>query len=420
MSSFFKKDLLVFWRDRKEILLAVFLPIILIVILNTAFSGLFSSDSEPVYIDLGVVLEDDETAGLEQFENKVESLEIAPDEKQRIVEHAMQIGVNQQFVGFFKNPELSEWVTVQEVTEQEARKLVEMEELDAYIKIPNGFTDTVLSSSLLGIESEIGVTIHAKEQSTELSTIEDVVRQFINTVNMQFALGQTGDLDQAAQPVLPQGGKELVDDVDSYTFPQYFTIGISTLCALFIAQTIAVKTITEKRERVFNRIILSNSRPFHYLMGKVLSTFCLAWIQMMMTYVIIQLMLDVFPHKTASFWIGLFLMISLFSLAVAGLSGLFTSIALNMKDTNSAAGIFTMIVMTLGALGGSFFPLQGLPGFVQMIGEWTPNGVTQTALIQFIQYERLQDLVIPLGLLLGFFALCLVIALFMFPRRGRI
>lgn len=420
MSSFFKKDLLVFWRDRKEILLAVFLPIILIVILNTVFSGLFSSDAESIQIDLGMVLEDDETAGLEQFAKKVEGLDIAPEEKQRILEQAMQIGVNQQLTGFFKHPELTEWVTVQEVTEEEAQKLVESEELDAYIKIPNGFTDTVLSSSMLGIESKLGVTIHAKEQSTELSTIEDVVHQFINTVNMQIALGQTGELNQATQPELPQGGKELVADVDSYTFSQYFTIGISTLCALFIAQTVALKTITEKRERVFNRIILSNSRPFHYLMGKVLSTFCLAWIQMMMTYMMIQLLLDVFPDKTATFWIGLFLMISLFSLAVAGLSGVFTSIALNIKDTNNAAGIFTMVIMTLGALGGSFFPLQALPGFIQKIGEWTPSGVTQIALIQFIQYEKLQDLVIPLSLLFAFFVLCLLIALYTFPRRGRI
>ncbi len=420
MNSFFKKDLLVFWRDRKEILLAVFLPIILIVILNTAFSGMFSSDAESIHINLGLVLEDDDTAGLEQFAKKVESLEIAPDEKQRIMEQAMQIGVNQQLTGFFKNPELAEWVTVQEVTKEEARKLVEMEELDAYIKIPNGFTNTVLSAAMLGNESKMGVTIHAKEQSTELSAIEDVIHQFMNTINMQLALGQMGELNQATQPELPQGGKELVDDVDSYTFPQYFTIGISTLCALFIAQTIAVKTITEKRERVFNRIILSNSPPFHYLMGKVLSTFCLAWIQMMLTYGMIQLVLEVFPDKSATFWIGLFLMITLFSLAVAGLSGLFTSIALSIKDTNSAAGIFTMVVMMFGALGGSFFPLQGLPEVIQRIGEWTPNGVTQTALIQFIQYEKLQDLVIPLSLLLGFFVLCLIIALFTFPRRGRI
>lgn len=397
--------------------MAVFLPLILIVILNVTYANVFTDQSESVHIDLGMVQED--VGVIEQFEAKVVSLDLPLAEKQRMVDHAKQLDLNQQIASFFKNPDLAEWVTVQELKEEEAKQLVEKGELDAYVKIPEGFTDTVLSSSMLGIQSEAGLTIHAKEQSTELSALEDVIHQFITTINMQFALGQTGVLDQATEPVLPQGGKELVEDVAGYTLPQYFTIGISTLCALFIAQTIAVKTVTEKRERVFNRIILSNRHPFHYLMGKILSSFCLAWIQLMLTYVSIQLLLDVFPHQSVSFWIGISLMISFFALTVAGLSAVFTSIALNLKDTDGASGVFTLIIMTFGALGGSFFPLQELPMFIQKIGEWIPNGITQTALIQFIQYTSLKDLILPLSLLFGFFIVCLAIAVCIFPRRGR-
>ena len=59
MRSFLRKDLLVFWRDRKEVLISLLAPILLIVVLNFAFSDLFGEDAEGLDIDLGIVLEDD-------------------------------------------------------------------------------------------------------------------------------------------------------------------------------------------------------------------------------------------------------------------------------------------------------------------------------------------------------------------------
>lgn len=78
-----------------------------------------------------------------------------------------------------------------------------------------------------------------------------------------------------------------------------------------------------------------------------------------------------------------------------------------------------LVVMTFGILGGSFFPIQGLPVFMQKIGEWTPNGVTQVALLKWIQFERIEDLIVPIVALAITFILFLVISLAMFPKRGR-
>lgn len=417
--AFFKKDLLLFWRDRKGILMALFLPIILIVVLNLAFSGLFNKEEKSVSIDAAIVLEDDESAGLEQFAKKVQEKDLSPVEKETMLEQAALLAPANLIHDFFNEPELKEWVSSQVLSETDAMDLVKSGELDAIIKIPEGFTYEVLSSLLLGEESEVALTIQAEEQSKEVDALQDIVGNFVNTLNLQFALGRTAGAGMA-EPELPLGGREVVEGVETFTFSQYFTIAISTLFALFLSQTVAIKTITEKRERVFNRVVLSNSNPIHFLMGKIVSTFCLTWVQMMITITVTQLLLDVFPGKSFEFWLGLILMITVFALAVAGLSALFTTITLNLNDSKAASGLFTLIIMLLGVLGGSFFPIQGLPELFQRIGEWTPNGLTQTVLIRWIQFSAPQDLWLPIILLIVFFTVCFVIGVSTFPRRERI
>lgn len=209
------------------------------------------------------------------------------------------------------------------------------------------------------------------------------------------------------------------DGADAYTISQYFTIAIGTLFALFMAQTVSLKTMTEKREQVFNRILLTNSHPLSFLIGKTVSAFILAILQFAITLTVVQLLLDVFPDKSFTFWAGLMVVLIAFALTVGGLSALFTALTLHLSDTNAASGISTLVIMGFGVLGGSFFPLEGLPDPIQKIGEWTPNGLTQTALIEWVQYSHFNDLLFPITFLMGVFIICFAISVSIFPKRGR-
>lgn len=420
MSSFIKKDILVFWRDRKEILMALLLPIILIVILNFAFSGLFKDDEEAIHIDIALLVADDEKVGKEQFEHAVKETELSPTEKEKVLDEAANLNPIGLIHDFLINPEIQDWITIKEISEQGATKQVNNGDLDAIIRIPEGFTYEVLSVVLLDERpNHIPVNILAKDPSTEVGALQDIVHNFVHSLNVQFALGSTGETVYA-EPVLPQGGREVVEGIDTYSISQYFTIAISTLFALFLAQTVALKTVTEKRERVVNRILLTNSNPINFLLGKTVSTFILVCIQMVITFTAVQLLLSVFPGKTLDFWVGLVVIMIAFSLTVAGLSSLFTSIVLHLSDSNTASGLFTLIIMGLGVLGGSFFPLEGLPNVFQKIGEWTPNGLTQTTAIKWIQFSDMSDLFFPLTVLTAISIVCFAISMSIFPNRGRI
>lgn len=419
MGPFFRKDLLVFWRDRKEILLALFLPVIIIIVLNTAMDGLFSQDTDPINIDVAIVQEDDEALGLEQFKERVEVLGLSLNEKEALLEQAAQVKPIDLIRNYLVSPELKELLSTQDLTETEATRLVEEGDIDAIVKIPEGFSNGVLTHLILDEQTEMAVKIQADEQSTELNILQEIVHHFVDTLNLQFAIGTVSSANMM-DPDLPLGGIEMIEGTEPFNMTHFFTIAMSTLFALFISQTVALKTVTEKRERVFNRILLTNSKPLYFLMGKVFSTFCFAWLQVMTAIVATQLILDVFPGRIWEFWMGLIAVITAFSLTVAGLSAIFTSLSLSLHDPNAVSGITTLIIMAMAFLGGNFFPIQNLPTFIQRIGEWTPNGLTHSVLIGWIQYSDIQELILPIIMLVSFFVICVIVGIILFPRRGRI
>jgi ABC-2 type transport system permease protein len=320
-------------------------------------------------------------------------------------------------IEFFNNPELAEVVQTQMVTESEAVELVENGELHAFVNIPEGFSYAFLSSIMFGEEVDVALTIRAEEQSTELRTLQNLIGNYIDSVNLQFALGSSSG-SEGEVPVLPEGGREVIEGVEMFSFSQYITIAMITLFALFMAQTVSMKTITEKRELVFNRIILTNSPPLHFLSGKILATFCLAWIQMAITFLLSQFVFKVFSGKSMEFWVGLILVITIFSLTIAGLSAIFTSLALYIKDTNAVNGLTSVIIMGMAVVGGSFAPIQSLPVVLQRIGEWTPSGLTLTMLLEWIQFTNFEDLILPTLVHISYFVVCLIVSIAIFPKRG--
>ncbi|WP_339230301.1 ABC transporter permease [Oceanobacillus sp. FSL K6-2867] len=419
MCSFLKKDLLVFWRDRKEVLISLLAPILLIIVLNIAFSDLFGEDAEALDIDLGIVLEDDESLGQEKFAEAVLEMELSAEEKEAIIRQASSISPAGFMNSFFSDSELSGWIRTEKLSEEEAKEQVTNGELDGFVKVPEGFTYDVLRQLMLDQPADNALVLQIEEQSTESDTIQTIISNYLDTLNFQFALqGETnGGLED---PILPEGGREVVEGADSFSISQYFTIAMSFLFALFIASTVAMKTTTEKRERVFNRIILTNTNPLSFLMGKTISAFCFVWLQLLFLFSVSHLLLDVFEGKSMTFWMGVIVIITFFSLAVAGLSAVFTTFTLNVNNTDAANGAFNLVIMLLAAVGGNFFPTQGMPEWLQKVGEWTPNGLSLSVFMQWTQFGDFQTLIFPMVKLFVFSIGCLIIGIFLFPGRGRV
>lgn len=420
MLSFIKKDLLLFWRDRKELITVLVLPIILVLVLNFAFAGLFGSEVETKKdLQLAVVNQDDEQEAITELKERLaEEAPLADEKAAELVERASYIRPVSMLIDYLNDDDMKEWVTVHDLEEAEAVAKVESGELDAILIIPAGFTVDSLSAALMGEPPATKLTYKIEMETNHTSALQQMIHAFIDQLNYQFALQEVGGAFPG-ELTLPEGGFENVGAGKTFTLTQYFTFAMGALFALFLASTVATKTGEEIRQQVFNRILLTNSHPIHFLIGKMVSSFCLAWLQIMFVFVLSHFILDVFPDRTISFWLGTVGIVTLLSLTIAGLAAVFTTVSLRVTDINAANGIFMFVIIFFGIIGGNFVPVYLLPDWLQQIGEWTPNGLSLVMLTEWFQFEELSSLVIPSIFLIMFFLLCTFIGLIFYPQRGK-
>lgn len=421
MLNMIKKDLLMFWRDRRETTLAVILPIFLIVVLNFAFANVFGADSKTVSLKLAIVNEDDEAEGMRQFEDQVLAMGWPAAETEEILAQASQLSPIPLIYGYLQSPELSEWLSVHHLSESEAKQQVEQEDVDGMIHIPAGYTVSMLNAIILGEDSAVPLPFVVNENTLQVSILGGIIYDFFDQINFHLALqNAAGDAMILGSAPIPEGGRETIAGSDPFTMGQYFTIAMAVLFALFLAVTAAEKTGAEKREQVFNRIIISNTRPLKFLAGKIYSTFCLVFLQFMFIVLVSQLMLGVFSGKSLTFWLGLLAVVLFYTLFIASLSALYTSVVLRLSNIDAANGIFLLITMVFGTIGGSFVPLYIFPAWLQRIGEYSPNGFTLAALTEWIQFEQLSTLS-ALFLALGIASIaCFIAGAALYPRRGEV
>lgn len=418
MQSYIKKDLLTFWRDRKELITVLVLPILLVVVLNFAFSGLLGNDEEAIDLHVAIVNQDDETEASAQLKEKLlHDASFSEQEAQELVQRTNEVRPVEILLDYFESDELKEWVTVYEIEESEAVKKVGEEEIDGFLLIPDGFTADSLYAAVTGKSPTTTLTFKRDKETGDTSALYNIIHGFMGHLNYHFALENLSGATEV-EVKLPEGGFEQEEAAENFSLTQYFTITMAILFALFTAMTVATKTGQEIRQQVFNRILIAHQNRLLFLVGKTVSTFCLAWLQIMLVFTLAHFILDVFPERTANFWLGLLGIVTSVSLAIAGLAAIFTTILLRMKKVEAANGLFMLVIILFGVVGGNFVPIYILPDWLQQIGEWTPNGVALVMFTEWVRFEQVTSLVGPSVLLISFFALCSIAGLAFYPKRG--
>lgn len=382
MLTFIGKDLLLFWRNRQETAVFLLLPILLVIVLNFVFGGISGTPGRPAHLSLGVVTDDH-----------------APQQSAVVKELLDELHGSSDAIG----------LTIAMLNEAEAMRQLEQGELHGLLRIP-------AFDPADGDRAEL--TYVTKGGGTDAAALGALLDAYVEQANVRQAFYQAeGELPPDV--MLPAGGYELTDG-DPFTMTQYFPIALGALFALFLASTVAERTCTEKRERVYYRIRLTNARPIYYLMGKTASAFVLAWLQFSFILILSHLLLGAFEGKSAMFWSGLAAAVTMYALTVAGLSALYTSAALRLRSVDTANGLFMLLTILFGLLGGGFMPIYLFPDWLQRAGEWTPNGLLVTELAAWFQLEAASALYMPILVLGVWGAVCFLAGLMLYPKRGEV
>ena len=334
------KDLKARLRDRSALLIGIVVPLGLAFIFNSIFSGI-SGNSKA--ISLGVV-------------------------------NADRGAVAQQFVGQVLGAVgRSGLIAVHpEPTVARARALTAKGTLNAVIVIPAGFSGRVLANRPASMQV-IG-NVDAPISSQIARSIAEGYASDLNRVRLSVATvvhgrGASGAppparlrllaarAAAAAAPVAVRDVSAKSKELDQKSF---FAAGMAVFFLFFTVQFGVTSLLEERNEGTLARLLAAPISRASILGGKLLTSFLLGVISMVVLVVATSLLFGASWGNPA----GVTVLIVAAILAAMGIMALIATLAKNAEQ----AGNWQMVVaVVLGLLGGTFFPVSQAPGILSRL-----------------------------------------------------
>jgi ABC-2 type transport system permease protein len=338
------KDLKIVLRDRNAILLMFLLPMIIISVAGLALGGEFQANIQisVLMVDLD---NDDVSRGLIEFLEDIDIIDVD-----------------------------------MESNEFAARDRVKNQEYGRLIIIPLGFTESVMT----GQDTELLIIVNPTEESQN-TVLEKIVEGYANRVSTNVVVVKTvaaygipvfteeqileivDTADQFAQPppvkVITESTSSNLANFSAFT--QYVP-GFAVMFLLFTTVQIgSVSLIKEREAGTLRRLVTAPISRAEIIGGKIASTFLRGFVQLTVLMYFGQMVFDL---NLGSDTLALLVLIAAITLASTGL-GLLVAVLVNTED--QANSVSNLLVLTMSAIGGSWWPLFIEPQFMQDLAHFT-------------------------------------------------
>jgi ABC-2 type transport system permease protein len=179
---------------------------------------------------------------------------------------------------------------------------------------------------------------------------------------------------------------------------------------LFIGQWPFQEVFQEQESRVLPRILSCPVTPGQYVLSKLLRCFVLCSLAVVLLLVASALLFGLKwgnPLKLAA-------VVALWAGSMTGLLALIFS----LSRTREQANVFSpLVLLTLAMLGGSMFPYENLPHFLQMVGLYSPNRWAVLGLQAVARAKPMAEALWPLTALFVMGVLGTGLGFFLFTRQ---
>lgn len=381
-----KKDLLTTYRDKSAWFILILMPIVLILI----FTAVFGSNNENLAlfpIDVAIV-------NLDEGGDMWGGAKVSDD-----------------MITFFKSEEIQPLLNTTTVsTEAEAQQLIQDGKVAAAIIIPASYSNAYFIS---GTKAETRVLGDAAS-SIGPGVVKAIVDSFItvmeaNRIQMDSTLRIVGQIDlksfvkqqiisemmnQPAIRQLPLEFEEVAQEgKDQLSMSGYYSAAMAVMFLLFAGNMGIFSIIEERENRTILRLRTSALNKSSLVLGKffmvVILGICQLAILMLFTSVVTKV-------NWGSSWTGL----AVLSLAgVSSVAALSIFVAAITKSSQAANALNWVAIQILAFFGGSFIPIDQMPGLVQFINKLTVNGQALRGYMTLMQGGGLMD-VLNISLLL--------------------
>lgn len=416
--AFIKKDLLHLLRDKKEVMILVAMPFILITILGFALGGVANQETK---LDIAVAVVDQGDVGedLQLLEEWMTGQNIPEQAQSQIKKAAEQSSLPELLVDQVMKMELKELVKVTEETN--LSETLEEEKYAAVLSFQKNYRYETWKQQFFNTEADTkGFELFLNEErGLEANIVSDLIGDFTEQMRLFTVLNKDAQMTNQMPPDFAsfaeeiQGEKVTLEGKDPISSFEYFAVGMSVMFALYVVSFVAGYAFHEKRTFVYDRILLANVSSWIYGASKWFSAVLVVFVQLCLLYGLSALLYKVYWPNIAHF-----LMVTLlFSCVIGSFAVLIT--ALNYRfETERISTMFSgFLVSVLAFVGGSFIPWQGLSDVMWKIGSYAPNGAALQGYLQILQGEPLGNLMDSLVTLGVTAVLLLVLAVSLFPKR---
>jgi ABC-2 type transport system permease protein len=341
-----RKDLKIFFTDKRAIILSLLLPIGLITLFALAFGGVGGDDEEEGTPIAVLYADEDQTSSSKSIITELDAIPgivcIATDT-------------------------------------QSAKNQIKSGDQIANIIIHKGYEDALNNGTDIPIELQ-----YDQSRAMEISVLQNLLVSKISSVkgekdadkgvdrimqnmfsnlpaqtqdsirnNLKSGLNKENEQEQLITMTSVVGEEE-----SNWGLIQAVA-GTAIMMLLFSVRSIGSGMLEEKENGVLKKLLQSPITPFEILFGKMLTAVIVAIFQLSVMFVFSWLAfgLDIFMNLPA-----LIIMILTTAIACSAFGVLLASIVRSKKQADSLS---TIIVLFMSAIGGSMIPLYIMPAFMQ-------------------------------------------------------
>lgn len=443
IKSIIIKDLKVMFSDKKALAIMILMPIILTTILSVALKGSFASgsDSEFEPVNIAVVKKYNAQEDLEAFKTSLNNNFILKEMGEETIKELTESesDVNPEkifFEDFMDSEDVSEFIKYRIEDESRAMELLKNEEVSAIVLLPEKFIYDMKISMLTPFRNNVQIEVLTHpDKNISGNVVKGVMNAYTNAIS-SIIIGKNVIIESAVANNLGSDGfnnmEEIMEGMKSVMesininiddvvlegrkpikSSDYYAVGMMTMFILYAAGQGGRMLLEEKDNLTYQRMSISGVSKLQILCGKFVTVFIIALFQITVMIAFSRIALGVK-------W-GNFVPVALISIAAAfAIAGLGSFVgALTYKAGNyKMANMFeNIIVQGMALLGGSFFPIDVLPGFMRNLSFLSLNGVALKSYLKIISGYHTIDILNNVFILFGAGAILTTLAVIVLNRK---
>jgi ABC-2 type transport system permease protein len=350
------KDIVILIKDQKSLISLIIAPLILTLILGISLNSLWAQGSSDNPLGTLLVVNND----LEGFFS--------------------EILINKVYL----SEEFSSKIYVELIDdESQGKERVKQGKAAALVKIPLNFSKDIWEGNPTTIEilgdngneflppiilnvtetfiDEVSLRLVASQIATEYLTGSEIESEKINLFFQKIERTENKvriakDLRFIKTP----------DTTNPISATGYYSAAMAVMYLLFNANLGGKRILLEKEQGTWQRIKTTQISPLQFILGKTIGIYFSAILQMLVLISATSLIYGVkWGHPIS---------VITFCLVVAfAASGIGIFIAALATSSTSADSLGTFIILVMSAIGGSMWPIYGMPPFMKFLSNFTFN-----------------------------------------------